>query len=106
MENKNNQFKNIVQLFFVLIVFNVIAQRYPGSFSPANKNLLYNLTELFRDVPFYFCLHLATILIITSIGVIISRKKDIDHSVLADKIMWTTLCAIIIIHSIGVIFEI
>ncbi len=106
MEKQNSHFKNIVQLFLVLILFNAIAQRYPGTIAPTSHNLLYTLTELFRDVPFYFCLHLATILIITGIGVIIARKKDIDHSVLADKIMWATLYAIIIIHSIGVIFEI
>jgi hypothetical protein len=106
MENKNSRFKNIVQLFFILIVYNAIVQRYPGDIYNGNNNFLYNLSQLFRGVPFYFCLHLTTILFITGIGVIIAKKKVIDLDAFTEKIMWIALYAIMIIHGVGVIFKI
>ena len=95
-----NTFKTIIQLFSAIILFNIIAQREP--IVPRVHFLLY----IFKEVHFYFCLHLSAIFLVTSFAVLIARKKASNLWDFANKIMWITLFVVMFIHCAGIILEI
>jgi hypothetical protein len=107
MNSNKNIFKTIIKLFTLLIIFNLIAIRDTVYVAAKDDYFLYNIVETLKtiDFHFYFCLHLLTIILITSISVIVARKKVPDLWVFANKVMWITLLIIMSIHCIGVIID-